>query len=139
MVKVFKKILVKYLISDNKLVTIKLGDILFQNGGRGNPTSWTTKQLILKKEISECKYKPPNNKYPTITKDNTLIDGHHRVYSLLKYYDGDYEILVYRSIYSDWFSFWLMLFILILYGSTKNNKLKEDIKKEYRLNGFTIN
>ena len=130
MVKVFKKILVKYLISDNKLVTIKLGDILFQNGGRGNPTSWTTKQLILKKEISECKYKPPNNKYPTITKNNILLDGHHRVYCLLKYYGNNEEIVVYKSNYSFCYIRWLVLFSLLLYGKKIDKLLVEDIKKQ---------
>ena len=117
------KRLVKYLIEDYTLSTIKLSDIKNVAVNR-----WTAKQLLLKKEISECKYKIIDRKYPTISKDNVLMDGNHRVLSLLEHYGSDYEIIVYKSIHSNWYRIWLIFFTIILYGSIKNNELKEDIK-----------
>ena len=132
MLRVFllKKI-VKYLIEnrENKGV-IKLSDISPETPK--TYVIWNHKQLLLKTEISECGYKPKEGKYPIISKDNKLLDGHHRVYSLLEHYDSDYEITVYIIKHTYWKIFWLLLFVLILYNNDED-KMNKDIEKHSHL------
>ena len=122
---------IKYITEDKQLVNIKISDIGFHFSlHKDNTQKWTSEQYTLKKEVSECKYNPVGNKYPTITKNNILLDGHHRVYCLLKYYDNNEEIVVYKSNYSFCHIRWLVLFSLLLYGKKIDKLLVEDIKKQ---------
>lgn len=66
-------------------------------------SNWTPEQIKMKEEIVSGGYlnNHPED-YLKVTKDNVLIDGHHRVTALSKIVDYDYEIYVKKNIFIKW-------------------------------------
>lgn len=77
--------------------------------------SWTDKQLELKKNIINGKYDQSGKyKFPTISKDNSLIDGYHRVTTLLTVYGGEHIIKVKKIKSGDFTTLWLVILLLCI-------------------------
>ena len=77
-----------------------------KSGGRvveQNNIRWDNKQKKLKKDILDGKYvNGLNNKYIYLSRDNVVIDGHHRISALLEKYGDDYTIVVKRNPFKKW-------------------------------------
>lgn len=74
--------------------------IIFTKDFNPNRLNWDDKQLKLKKVINNGGYKDGLNSFITITKDNILLDGNHRVSLLKEKYGNDYDIVVKKSLFT---------------------------------------
>ena len=74
--------------------------IIFTKDFNSNRLNWDDEQLKLKKVINDGGYKDGLNSFITITKDNILLDGNHRVSLLKEKYGNDYYIVVKKSLFT---------------------------------------
>tara|TARA_Y100000592_G_C5393444_1_gene279398 strand:+ start:241 stop:876 length:636 start_codon:yes stop_codon:yes gene_type:complete len=86
------------LANENPLKDLKFN---ITNNFKTNELNWDKKQLKLKKVINNGGYKEGLNTFVTITKDNLILDGNHRVSLLKEKYGDDYKILVKKTLYSQ--------------------------------------
>jgi hypothetical protein len=113
---------------DKHLSKIKLKDIKFTirhkygkdyNKDFPNHIRWNAEQIKVREDIKNHNYKPENNNYPTVSSDNVCLDGYHRLTSLIEYYDGEFEITVYRNTNKYANLFFNLIFYYIFFQKRK--------------------
>ncbi len=96
------KLLLAYIFK--RKVRIKLSDIKFippPNKTMDKILVWDSEQNVMRQDILNGNYVEGYESYPSITKDNVCIDGHHRITALKEIKDPEYKIIVTR-----WFIKW---------------------------------
>ena len=89
---------------------------------------WDDKQKKLKKDILDGKYvNGLNNKYIYLSRDNVVIDGHHRISALLEKYGDDYTLVVKRNPFKDWVKI-MKLWLEYTWNNVKFEQKNYDIK-----------
>ena len=89
---------------------------------------WNDKQKKLKKDILDGKYvNGLNNKYVYLSRDNVVIDGHHRISALSEKYGDDYTIVVKRNPFKNWVKI-MKLWLEFTWSSVKHQQTDYHIK-----------
>lgn len=154
-----KKILLFFYLflkdKNKKLLLVRLDEILFSNTDvRNHPVKvvfstshndnhiiWNDDQMKLKEVINNGGFKDDGT-YPliSITRDNIIMNGNHRLICLKKKYGGEHKIRV-NKVNMDWHKVvWIKIILSVLTSDKLNKKIKinfsfKDIfKKRLKIN-----